>query len=59
MPSHPGALPFGIIEMASWTSFSVSSLVNSMFVSFETQVGVLVQQSSRASEVPGAFASEV
>ncbi len=59
MPSHPGALPFGIAEMASWTSFRVSSLINSMFVSFETRVGVLAQQASRAFEVQGTFTSEV
>ncbi len=46
MPLHPGALPFGIAEMASWTSFKVSSLINSMFVSFETRVRVLAQQAS-------------
>jgi hypothetical protein len=59
MSLHPGALPFGIAEMASWTSFRVSSLINSMFISFETRVGVLAQHASRASEVPGAFASKV
>jgi hypothetical protein len=59
MPSHPGALPLGIAEMASWTSFRVSSLINSMFVSFETRIGVLAQHASRTSEVSGAFASEV
>jgi hypothetical protein len=29
MPSHPGALPFGIARMASRISFNVSSLVSS------------------------------
>ncbi|CAK9198040.1 unnamed protein product [Sphagnum troendelagicum] len=59
MPSHPSALPFGIAVMASRISFRVSSLVSSWFVSIETRVGVLAQHSSRASEVPGALASEV
>jgi hypothetical protein len=59
MLSHLGALPFGIAEMASWISFSVSSLVSSLFVSFETRIGVLAQHASRASEVPRAIASEV
>jgi hypothetical protein len=37
----------------------VSSLVSSLFVSFETRVEVLSQHTSRASEVPGVLASEV
>jgi len=59
MPSHPSALPFGIAEMASRISFRVSSLVSSLFVSFETRVEVLSQHASRASEVLGVLAFEV
>jgi hypothetical protein len=59
MPSPLGALPFGIAAMASRISFRVRSLVSSWFVSVEIHVGVLVQHASRASEVPGASASEV
>jgi hypothetical protein len=59
MPSHPGALSFGIAAMASLISFRVSSFVRPSFASLETRVGVLLQHTSRASEVPGALAYEV
>ncbi|CAK9211751.1 unnamed protein product [Sphagnum troendelagicum] len=59
MPLHPGALSFGITAIASLTSFKVRSFVNSLFVSLETRAGVLAQETSWASEVPGALASEL
>ncbi len=58
MPSAPGALPFGIAEMASWISLNESSLVSLEFMSEETLSGVLAQHSSWAVAVPGSWAFE-
>jgi hypothetical protein len=59
MPSHLGALSFGIAAMASLISFSVSSFVSSSFAVLDTRAEVLPQHISRASDVPGALAYEV
>ncbi len=59
MPLLPGALPLGMAAMASLISFKVRSFVSSSLAKSETRDGVLSQQSSLASNVPGASASEV
>jgi hypothetical protein len=59
MPSLPGVLPLGMAVMASLISFKVRSFVSSSLAKSETQDEVLSQQSSLASNVPGASASKV
>ncbi len=59
MPSLPGAFPLGMAAMASLISFKVRFFDSSSLAESETRDRVLSRQSSLASNVPGASASEV